>query len=202
MMNREPHAYIAIRIEFANPSVLRSICKIGCAVYAQGEFTGSREYTVKPDIADSEWDNFAVRSHGITPKDVANGIDFEAAISELFDDLNGNVIAYHGGSERRVIESLFGDYERAFMPAGFIDTQKVAAEVRRNGAGNSLIELRDRYRIPVAAADALSRAEICAALLNRFLSTSQSSIAHWVEYDLKASAKTAPVSSWQEAGRK
>lgn len=92
-----PSDFIAIDFETAN-SERCSPCSIGIAIVKGGEVVDSFEQLIKPHKAHSEFDDFNIDIHGITPEMVADALEFDTVISKLAPLFVDNVVVAHNMS--------------------------------------------------------------------------------------------------------
>jgi len=92
-----PSDFVAIDFETAN-KLRCSPCSVGVAVVKAGEVVDSFEQLIKPHKDYSEFNEFNIGIHGITPEMVSNAPEFDAVMEKLFPLINDNVVVAHNMS--------------------------------------------------------------------------------------------------------
>lgn len=92
-----PSNFIAIDFETANNKRC-SPCSIGLAVVKEGVIVDYFEQLIKPHRDYSEFDDFNIAIHGITPKRVKNAPEFDVVMEKLFPMIKDNVVVAHNMS--------------------------------------------------------------------------------------------------------
>ncbi len=92
-----PSDFVSIDFETANKNRC-SPCSIGIAVIKAGEVVDSFEQLIRPHKDYSEFNEFNIGIHGITPEMVKDAPEFDMVMERLFPLINNNIVVAHNMS--------------------------------------------------------------------------------------------------------
>lgn len=181
--------FVVIDIETANPD-LASICQVGVAIFANGQFSESWSSFVNPN---DYFDPNNVSIHGITERDVSSAPHWIDLHSRLSTDFSNQILASHTPFDRTAIRRACEKSSISPLECQWLDTARVVRRTwpKFSHSGYGLANVAAHFGISFKHHDAEEDARAAGEILLRAIQETGSSAADWCSLSLRPSASSA-----------
>ena len=176
--------FVALDVETAN-SDHASICQIGIAHFADGQFVKSWDTLVNPN---DYFDPININIHGIDEDMVADSPKFDSICSELHEQLLNTVVVTHMPFDQVAMRRVHEKYSLDLPAITWLDTAKVVRRTwkDRSRKGYGLKDISDFLNIQFKHHDAVEDARAAGEVLLHAINESGIPLDDWIVRTSKA----------------
>ena len=120
-MSSDNSSFITVDFETANSHV-GSVCAVGVVKVLDGTITDRWTTLINPE---TEFNQFNIDIHGITPDDVQDAPKFPEVHQALKDRLEGNTMVSHGAFDVAALDRATCDHALSNIQYDYINSQTV-----------------------------------------------------------------------------
>lgn len=170
-------SFVALDVETANAD-LASICQVGVVRFTDGVVTDTWETRVNPE---AEFDERNIAVHGIDSAAIATSPTFREIATDLFRQLDGNIVASHMPFDRVSLQRSSSRYGLSMPDVSWLDTARIARrtwpEFSQRGYG--LFNVAGTLGITFTHHDAAEDARAAGEVLVQACRVATCSVADW-----------------------